>query len=186
MRAGYARPTHLARSFAALAFFVLAAAPLPGAAELSSGDYEAGARRLTPAQQVQETERIRQERARAEAAAQEREARAEQARREEGVRLASRPLGVRLVEARCGACHGPEYLRNHRYGWLGWWSVLLRMEYFNGARFEPGERRVIVAHLARTRSATTAKVAAEWLAAGTTGALLLLALARLARRRRRS
>ena len=127
---------------------------------------------------------MRQERERAEAAERQREAAAEQARREAQARLAARPLGVRLVESRCGACHGPEALRDHRYTRLGWWSVLLRMEYVNGARFEAGERGVIVAHLADSQSAGSIRAAAEWGAALAAVGLLAVAGWRLRRRRR--
>ncbi len=163
---------------------VLTAAPPPGAAEMSGEEYESGARRLTPAQRAQEAERIRQERERAEALERERQAQEEKARRDEQARLAARPLGVRLVEARCGACHGPEHLRDHRYGWLGWWSVLLRMEYVNGAHFEAGERGVVVDHLVASRPASGARLALEWFAAAAAPLLALGAGWRLLRRAR--
>jgi hypothetical protein len=130
---------------------------------------------MTRAERAREAERIRQQRERAEAIEREREAQAEQARREEQARLAARPLGVRLVDSRCGVCHGPEYLRDRRYGRLGWWTVLLRMEYFNGARFEPDERRVIVEHLARTHSAGRMREWFEWVAAAAVVTLVIAA-----------
>jgi hypothetical protein len=170
------------RFIAALVVATLVALSRPAVAEMSADDYQTGARRLTPAQQAQEAERIRREREHTEAVEREREAQAEQARRDEQARLAARPLGVRLVETRCGACHGADYLRDHRYGWLGWWSVLLRMEYVNGARFEAGERRVIVAHLASSLPATSTRAGFEWTAAAALPALLL-AVAWVLRRR---
>jgi hypothetical protein len=170
------------RIIVALVLATLVTLSRPAAAEMSADDYQTGARRLTPAQQAQEAQRIRREREHAEAIEREREAQAEQARRQEQARLAARPPGVRLVEARCGACHGADYLRDHRYGWLGWWSVLLRMEYINGARFEPGERRVIVAHLASSLPATSTRAGLEWTAAAAVLALLLAGAWRLRRR----
>jgi mono/diheme cytochrome c family protein len=168
----------------ALLIAALLAAPTPGAAEMSSDEYESGGRRLTPAQRAQEAERVRQERERAEALEREREAQAEQQRRDEQARLAARPLGVRLVEARCGACHGPEFLRDHRYGRLGWWSVLLRMEYVNGAHFEAGDRGVIVDHLVASRPASGARLALEWVVAAAAPLLAIGVGWRLLRRAR--
>lgn len=168
------------RVFAAL---LLAAALQPAFAEMSAGEYQPGARRLTPAQRAEEEERIRQERQRAETVEREQAARAGQARLADEARLAARPLGVRLIESRCGVCHGPEFLRQHRYGWLGWWAVLLRMQYVNGASFEAGERRVIVAHLAANHSAGALRTALEWAAAATVLGLALIAGWRLRRRR---
>jgi mono/diheme cytochrome c family protein len=170
------------RVVAALLLLHVGAAPAPGAAEMCAGEYQSGSRRLTPAQRALETERIRQERERLEVIEREREAQAERARRENQARLAARPLGERLVEARCGTCHGPDYLRDHRYGRLGWWSVLLRMEYINGARFEGGERGVIVDRLVATQPATGARLALEW-AAAVAAPLLAIAVGWRLRRR---
>lgn len=118
-----------------------------------------------------------EERERTEAIEREREAQA---------RHVARPLGVRLLEARYAFCHGPDALRERRYGRLGWWVVLLCMEYFNGAGFEPGERRVIVAHLTDSQSAGPIRAGIEWLAAAAVVALLVAAGGRCLRRRARA
>lgn len=162
---------------------LLCCLPGPTAAEMCSGEYQPGERRLTREQRAQEADRLRREREQAEALQREREAQAERARREEQARLAARPLGVRLVESRCHVCHGADALREHRHGWLGWWAVLLRMELVNGARFEAGERGVIVAHLAAAQPATGLRLAIEWLLAAGAGALLVAAALVLSRRR---
>lgn len=163
---------------------ILISLPATAGAEICSGEYQPGERRLTREQRAQEAERLRQEREQAEAREREREAQAEQARREAQARLAARPLGERLVEARCNVCHGPDALREHRYGWLGWWAVLLRMELVNGARFDAGERSAIVSHLAATQAGSTLRRTTEWtLAVGLP--VLLLAVARVLLRRRR-
>lgn len=174
-----------ARVFAALLSVGLLAAPPPAAAEMSADEYQSGERAMTRAERAREAERIRQERERGEAIEREREEQAEQAGCEEQARLAARPLGVRLVEARCAVCHGPDALSDRRYGWLGWWSVLLRMEYIHGARFEPGERRVIVAHLASSQSAGRMRGWLEWIAAAAAVSLLLAAGCRQLPRARR-
>lgn len=61
---------------------------------------------------------------------------------------AARPLGERLVEARCLTCHDAGQIDRTALGAPGWTVTVVRMEWLNGARLEPGERAVIVAHLA--------------------------------------
>ncbi|MCC6008916.1 MAG: hypothetical protein JJU40_14750 [Rhodobacteraceae bacterium] len=87
---------------------------------------------------------IAAERARDEAARQAAHAEAERIAAER----AARPLGERLVEARCLSCHDAAQIADARLGTPGWTVTVLRMEWLNGARLEPGERAVIVAHLA--------------------------------------
>lgn len=154
------------RIVATIVAVVAMAGPFPVSGEMGTGDYDPGARRLSPSERVIEEGRLREQRERSEAIEREREAQAEKARREEEARLAARPPGVRLVESRCGTCHGADSLREARYGRLGWWAVLARMEVVNGARFGPGERRIIVAHLAETQAAGLAQEALEWLLVG--------------------
>jgi hypothetical protein len=182
-RPRFARKSPRAAIAAALVVLVSVAAPRPLGAEMSSDEYQTGEQRLSPDERDRQAQRIQQERELAEVIAREREALAERARREEQARLAARPLGVRLVESRCGVCHGPDYLHERRYGWLGWWSVVLRMQYVNGARFEAGERRVIVTHLARSQPAGSLLQVLEWAAACAALALLLAAGLRLRRGR---
>lgn len=61
---------------------------------------------------------------------------------------AARPLGEQLVEARCLSCHDAGQIELSRLGTPGWTITVLRMEWLNGARLEPGERAVIIGHLA--------------------------------------
>jgi len=70
---------------------------------------------------------------------------------EEKARLEARPYPAKLLEARCTGCHAATHYENKNHAWLGWWLVVLRMEYFNELTFNPGERSVIVAHLNKTR-----------------------------------
>lgn len=137
-------------------------APSAADGEMSSSEYETGARRMTKAQRAREQALMDAERARAEQFERERRMAEEAARQQEEARLAARPMGVRLVERRCGPCHEGTFIAARRYGRLGWWATVLRMEWFNGARFEADERSVIVAHLATTQPAGPARLAMEW------------------------
>jgi hypothetical protein len=94
-------------------------------------------------QQIEEGRRRAEEEARREA----------EARRQQEAELAARPYPVRLVEARCLGCHRMDHLLDRPRTRLGWELVALRMQRFNGAHLDPGERAVIAAHLARTRPA---------------------------------
>lgn len=162
------------------------AAP-PAQAEMSYEDYETPPADLNPeeaeALRARIAAEIAAERARAEAEAQ---ARAE-AERIEAERLAARPLGERLVEARCAACHGPESYREADLGWLGWQATVWRMDMFNGAGLQRGEHAVIVDWLHAQYPPGGARRAMEWLAllAGLL-ALALLPLLWLRRRRKRA
>jgi mono/diheme cytochrome c family protein len=134
---------------------------------MSAAEYETGARRLAPAERARELQRLEQERQREAERERERLAQEAQARQAREAALAARPLGLRLVEARCGACHPSDrfYFAPRGRTTLGWWLTVLRMEALNGARIEPGERAPIVDHLARSYPATPAQEAAEWLLA---------------------
>lgn len=152
----------------ALAVATVAAALVaawPVRAEMDAAEYQSGSRRLTEAERAQEAANQREARereARAEAA---REAAAAEARRAAEARAAMRPPGERLVEARCAVCHGKDAIAAKCRGWLGWWVIVLRMEWFNGAHFDAGDRATIVTHLADSRRASAAAVALEWAAA---------------------
>jgi hypothetical protein len=94
-------------------------------------------------QQIEEAQRRAEERARQET----------EARQQREAELAARPYPVRLTEARCLICHRLEDLLDRPRTRLGWELVALRMQRFNGAYLEPGERAVISGHLARTHPA---------------------------------
>lgn len=83
---------------------------------------------------------------------------------EEKERLAARPYPVKLLEARCTKCHAATHYENQNHTWLGWLLVAVRMEYFNDAILNPGDRKVIVAHLAETYPANGSDALIEWLA----------------------
>lgn len=168
-----------ARGIAALVFIALLSLAAGADAEMCSGEYQSGERRMSAKERALERARVREEQERTARLQRERDEAALAARRAEDERLAARPLGLRLVEQRCTTCHSPDQLARHRYGPIGWWAVLLRMEFLNGARFASGERRVIVAHLASAHAATALQASIEWGAAiiGVIGAGLALAWA---------
>ena len=101
--------------------------------------------------QIEEARRRAEDQARQEA----------EARRQREAELAARPYPVRLTEARCLGCHRIDDLLDHPRTRLGWELVALRMQRFNGANLEPGERAVIAAHLARTHPAPMYRRIAE-------------------------
>lgn len=138
------------------------AVPMAAEAEMCAGEYQTGARRMTKEQRAREQALMDAARARAEEFERERRMAEEEARRAEEARLAARPLGVRLVERRCGPCHDAGVVAGARHALPGWWATVLRMEWFNGARFEAGERGAIVSHLATNQPAGPARTAIEW------------------------
>jgi mono/diheme cytochrome c family protein len=153
---------------------------------MSAAEYETGARRLAPAERAQELQRLEQERQREAERERERLAKEAQARQAREAALAARPLGQRLVEARCGACHPADrsYFATRGRTTLGWWVTVLRMEVLHGARIGPGERAPIVAHLASSQPATPAREATEWLLAALVAAGFAGLVLRWSRRRR--
>jgi hypothetical protein len=154
------------RYFAALFFIVVAASvAAPARAEMCSGEYQPGARRLSKDELARENARRAEERERAEAAERARQAAEEAERHALALRRAALPPGMRLIEDRCTACHSAATLAGERRGWLGWWAVVLRMEVLNGARFAAGDRKVIVDYLAEHQGAGRVRVVLEWIAA---------------------
>ncbi|MFN4101643.1 MAG: hypothetical protein ACK4GT_17915, partial [Pararhodobacter sp.] len=129
-----------------LSFLLLA--PGIALAEPDAESYQTGAGALTAPERAEMRARlaaeIAVERAREEAARRASEAEAERVATER----AARPLGERLVEARCLTCHDAGQIDRIAYGTPGWTVTVARMEWLNGASLEPGERAVIVAHLA--------------------------------------
>ncbi len=173
--------------FAALLFLLTALGAAPALhAEMCSGDYQSGARRVTKAERekweaAQRSERERE--AQAEAA---RLARKAALRQAEARRRASIPVGARLIEDRCTVCHSPDTLVHQRHGWLGWWTIVIRMEFFNGAQLAPGERGPIVEHLATHQAGSRGQVALEWAGVALAPGTLFVVFGHRFLRRRRS
>lgn len=158
---------------------------LPVRAEMDPSDYEVPPAELTEEEATTLRDRIASEIAadRARAAA-EAKARSE-AEAAEAARLAARPPGEQLVDARCGLCHGPDSYRNANLGWLGWQATVWRMDIINGARVEQGEHGLITDWLYAQYPPSGARAALEWLALLLVGVALplFLALPRLRIRR---
>jgi hypothetical protein len=152
---------------------------------MGADEYQAGSRRLPPAERAREAQRIEQEREREARRERERLAQEAQVQQAREAALAARPPGVRLVEARCSVCHPADYFDSRGRTYIGWWVTVLRMEVLNGARIEAGERGPIVARLATAYPGSALRRTAEWAAAAAV-ALALPWTAYLMLRRRRS
>lgn len=157
---------------------------LPAAAEMSAEDYRTGARGLSPGELAARGQaQTEADRAQAERREREREARAAAARQRLEAQRTARPAGERLVEAHCAPCHRLDTLAAHSFGYVGWWVTVLRMQWLNGATFGPGERSLMVKHLARTQPPAPLQARLEWALAGTLPCALLFGLWRFTRRR---
>lgn len=143
-------------------------------AEPGSDEYLSG----TVIQSEAERERAR---ARIEAARQreaehaEARTRAEAAERLRQAQLAEeaarRPLGARLTDTHCSACHALEQIARVRHTELGWTLTIARMRYLNGARIPTEDAVQIRAHLTHVQPAETPQV---WLEYGLAGLVVLL------------
>ncbi len=138
------------------------AAMAPLHAELSGDDYRSRGVVTSAA----ERQRLAEELARERAQAAEREARhaAERAAAAEAERrrLADRPLGERLLHARCAACHRAEVVASVRHTAFGWRLVVERMRWWHGAQVAPTEVAPIVGHLAAAYPAAKSRTWLEW------------------------
>lgn len=147
-------------------------------AELDASAYEPKTERTLPAE----------ERARRQAEFAAERARAEAHEREERERraaeFAARPYAERVLLERCTSCHGPDRWAAQARTRLGWWWVVLRMQYLNGAIIAPGERSVIVEELVRNGPASPWLQAAQWLTLGAAAVALAPLAFRRPRRRR--
>lgn len=157
-------------------WFVLVCGVLafPVQAEMAGDDYQTEAGSLSPEERDAAPARlaaeIEAERARAEDAARKAQAEAEA----RAAARAARPLGERLVEARCLTCHDTRQIDAAGYGTIGWTVTVMRMEFLNGVTLQSGERGVIVSHLsARSQGRATLEWALVIMAAAAlTGAVL--------------
>lgn len=77
-------------------------------------------------------------------------------------RLAARPLGEQLVEARCSSCHPAEQVASARHARPGWHFTVVRMRYWHGAELTWLEHGFIVDHLTQTQPAVTWRAVAEY------------------------
>lgn len=137
---------------------------LPVHAEMSGDDYRSPtvlsspqdrarvARELEAEQQRMVLEAEQQEKARAVAM---------ELRRQ---REQQRPLGERLLDAKCTSCHSLEIVTSQNKNGFGWRWTVERMRWWHGVSLEKGEAGVIAQYLAQTRGAASPSA---WLVAGT-------------------
>lgn len=81
---------------------------------------------------------------------------------DEQARLAARPWPVRLTEAKCSKCHTDQNYQRAAHALPGWWSVVLRMRYFNQAELSWSDMTTIVQHLSETYPANSNTALMEW------------------------
>ena len=128
-------------------------APLGGHADIDDREYEfkqsvrSAAERKRLEVEFQAARQAEAELARQEAAQEARRLAAEKAVRD------ALPFPVRLTQARCTTCHSENNYLNQRHNRVGWELVILRMQVFNAAQLDAGERGIIAGHLAQTRPA---------------------------------
>jgi mono/diheme cytochrome c family protein len=138
----------------------------PAIAEMDDSSYASDSAPLDAKQREVQArkllEEIAAERARESAARAARDA----AAAAETARLAARPLGERLVEARCGACHGATQIAQAAYGAWGWWFTVQRMRWINGAQIDADEIEPIVGYLSQGQQNRTRQEKLLAIAAG--------------------
>jgi hypothetical protein len=81
-------------------------------------------------------------------------------------------------------CHAAERYVETRHTALGWHLVLLRMQWLNGAAFNPGDHSQLVAHLAEAQGLSGPDAALELAAIGVPLLAFLASWFWLHRRRR--
>jgi len=96
---------------------------------------------------------------------------------------AARPLGERLIDARCSACHGRQVLEGKRRSELGWRLTVERMRWWHGAAVRSDEAGVITARLEQTQGSTAWPDEMRWLG-GVTAVFALFAMRAVVRWRR--
>ncbi|MBA4265554.1 MAG: hypothetical protein C0453_10765, partial [Comamonadaceae bacterium] len=74
-----------------------------------------------------------------------------------------RPLGERLLDAKCARCHSLDIVRSQSKSALGWRWTVERMRWWHGASLERGEAGVIARQLVQTRGAASSSI---WFLAG--------------------
>ncbi|SFC51328.1 hypothetical protein SAMN05660443_2920 [Marinospirillum celere] len=121
---------------------------------------------LSPEEQRQQREAVQRQIEEARQREAQRAQKAEQARQAEAERLAARPYPVRLTEKRCLTCHSINNLEENPQTRLGWELTVLRMDWFQGAQLERGDRKVLAQYLATTYPARGLRSYLEYLLLG--------------------
>lgn len=121
---------------------------------------------LNPEEQRKQREAVQQQIEEAREREAQRAKEAEAARKAEEARLAARPFPVRLTEKRCLTCHSISNLEENPQTRLGWELTILRMDWFQGAQLERGDRKILAQHLAATYPAAGIRNYLEYLLVG--------------------
>lgn len=135
----------------------------PVYAEMSGDDYRSPAVLSSPQERARVAEELEAERKRMALEAEQRQKAQARARALERQRAQQRPLGQRLLDARCTACHSLDIVKSQNKSGLGWRWTVERMRWWHGASLERGEAGVIAQHLAQPGGAASSSI---WLLAG--------------------
>ncbi|MDR7152864.1 hypothetical protein J2W49_004842 [Hydrogenophaga palleronii] len=136
---------------------------LPAHAEMSGDDYRSPTVLSSPQERAKVAEELEADRLRLSREAeqqQESQARALALQRQ---REQQRPLGERLLDAKCTRCHSLDIVRSQSKSALGWRWTVERMRWWHGAALEKGEAGVIARQLVQTRGAARSSI---WFLAG--------------------
>jgi len=150
----------------------LAASVCAVQAEMSGDDYGSTTRLTSPEERRRVEADLEQARERAAAEEAARQQVEMQRQTLEAQRLSMRPLGERLLDSRCTACHSLNVLDHNLRSPLAWRWTVERMRWWHGAPLSTEEVRQVSAHLARARAGGLG-----WVDAGVAIGLLAFATA---------
>lgn len=119
---------------------------------MSGDDYGSTTRLTTPEERRRVEADLEQARERAEAEDAARRRAEVQRQTLEAQRQALRPLGERLLESRCTACHTLNVLDQNDKSPLAWRWTVERMRWWHGAQLSTEEVRQVSAHLTLARA----------------------------------
>lgn len=143
------------------AFF--AGVVLPVHAEMSGDDYRSPAVLSSPQERARVAEELAVEQQRMALEAEQRQKAQAIATELQRWREQQRPLGERLLEAKCTSCHSLGIVKSQNKSGPGWRWTVERMRWWHGVSLEKGEAGVIAQHMAQTHGAASPAI---WLLAG--------------------
>ncbi|MDO9568255.1 MAG: hypothetical protein Q8S96_15855 [Hydrogenophaga sp.] len=121
-------------------------------AEMSGDDYGSTTRLTSPEERRRVEADLEQARERAAAEEATRQRVETQRQTLEAQRLSMRPLGERLLDSRCTACHALNVLDHNVKSPLAWRWTVERMRWWHGAQLSTEEVRQVSAHLTLARA----------------------------------
>jgi len=120
-------------------------------AEMSGDAYQSIDRPLSAIEAQRAAQDVEAQRQKAHRAAIEQEAAENQERLAHQQRLAQRPIGQQILEARCTACHGLNVLEAHTGSLIFWYWTVGRMKWIYGADLGWNDLQAIARYLAQER-----------------------------------